>query len=417
MNRRFWYVLGIVALLLGIVAMIFSDQLFGNRYSWQLDFKRTSKDPYGLFVLDKLLSQEHSIQSLRQPIHLDLPVDSTDQPALYLGIGNTIYFDSLDLNRFIDFVSAGNNALLVASSPSFVLLDSLHARACPDSSFFGLPAVSDSSVIFSTKGEENAHSFTFRSRRYYELIDWPYFREGSICSELWAEIVELGMIEPDYINYISLPIGKGMLYVHTSPFAFSNLSMKRETGLTYIQDVLGPTLTDTIYWDEYSMTAESINRPFQTGRRQYASSPLQYVLQQPPLAWAWYLLLAAAAVFLIFRTRRRQRIIPVLEPNRNTSLEFLGTIGRLHFQRSDHKKLALEDMRLFRQYVRNRYRLSARKLDEAFVEQLSQQAQVPPEVIKKIVLLNTNIETSSFVSENTLIEFHRQIESFYQQCQ
>lgn len=417
MNRRIWYVLGVVALLLGILGIVFSDQLFGNRYSWQLDFERTSKDPYGLFVLDKLLSQEHSIQPIRQPIHLDLPVDSTGQPSLYLGIGNTIYFDSLDLNRFIDFVSAGNNALLVASSPSFVLLDSLHARACPDSSFFGLSAVSDSAVIFSTKGKENAHSFTFRNRRYYQLIDWPYFREGSICSELWAEIEELGMIEPDITNYMSLPVGKGTLYVHTSPFAFSNLSAKKETGLNYLQDVLGPTLTDTIYWDEYSMTAESINRSFQTGRRQYASSPLQYVLQQPPLAWAWYLLLTAAAMFLIFRTRRRQRIIPVLEPNRNTSLEFLGTIGRLHFQRSDHKKLALEDMRLFRQFVRNRYRLSTRKLDEGFVQQLSQQAQVPREVIKKIVLLNTNIESSSFVSENTLIEFHRQIESFYQQCQ
>jgi len=417
MNRRSWYVLGIVALLIGILALVFSEKLFGNRYSWRTDFKRTSKDPYGLFVLNKLLTEEHSIQAIRQPVHLDLPVDTTDRPSLYVGIGNTIYFDSLDLNRFIDFVSAGNNALLAASSPSFVLLDSLHARACPDSSFFGLPALPDSSVIFSTTGAENAHSFTFRNRRYTEMMDWPYYREGSICSELWTQLKVLGAIDPDYTNYIRLPVGEGMLYVHTSPLAFSNLSLKSETGLAYIQEILGPTLTDTIYWDEYSMTAESINRPFQTGRRQYASSPLQYVLQQPPLAWAWYLLLAAALIFLLFRTRRRQRIIPVLEPNRNTSLEFLGTIGRLHFQRSDHKKLALEDMRLFRRFVRNRYRLAARNLDENFVNQLSQQAQVPPEVIKKIVLLNTNIESSSFVSENTLIEFHRQIESFYQQCQ
>jgi len=417
MNRRIWYIFGIVALLLGILAIVFSDQLFSNRYSWRLDFERTSKDPYGLFVLDKLLSEDHTIEAIEQPIHLGLPVDSTNSPSLYLAIGNYIYFDSLDLHRFIDFVRAGNHALLVSTNPSFVLLDSLHLEACPDSSFFGLPTVSDSSVILSTTGKENAHSFTFRNRRYYELFEWPYFREGPICPEWWDQMENLGMIEPDYTNFVRFPLGKGSLYLHTSPLAFSNLSLKKETGLTYIQDVLRPTLTDTIYWDAYSMTAASSNRPFQTGRRQYATSPLQYILQQPALAWAWYLLLVAALLFLLFRTRRRQRIIPVLEPNRNTSLEFLGTIGRLHFQRSDHKKLALEDMRLFRQFVRNRYRLSARNLDEAFIHQLSQQAQVPPEVIKKIVLLNTNIESSSFVSENTLIEFHRQIESFYQQCQ
>ena len=164
------------------------------------------------------------------------------------------------------------------------------------------------------------------------------------------------------------------------------------------------------------MSTESLNRMYQSERRQIANSPLQYILQEPSLAWAWYILLAIGLLFLLFRTKRQQRIIPVLEPNRNTSMEFLNIISNLYFQQRDHKKLAQEDMRLFLHFIRDRYKIPTRNLDDTFITQLTQQSQVEQDIIKKILLLNTNINSASHITENTLISFHQHIEAFYNNC-
>ena len=133
----------------------------------------------------------------------------------------------------------------------------------------------------------------------------------------------------------------------------------------YVERVLSHIDKGPILWD---ITLESSESP---GRnRGFSNSPLKYILSQPPLAWGWYILLGMAVLYLIFRAKRRQRVIPVLEKNENTSLEFINTIGRLYFIQNNHRQLALEKMKLFLGFIREHYHLPTREINDAFKKQL-----------------------------------------------
>lgn len=417
MNKRLLYLLlglGLVALSLGL---IFGSRWGGSSYSWAEHYRYDRFDPYGTKVLYNLLDNDHQMNLIQGPVGRQLTRDtSTDQSAAYILIAEKFFLDSTDRQRLLHFAQAGNTLVFAATDPPYALLDSLQQTFCTDSMVYRPEIVLDSVMTIHLSEAPFSHRLVFRQGAYRENYYWTYFYPGQFCTELGPNIDTIGYCQPGGANALIITYGQGQIILHLTPLAFSNLSLKADSGLTYNDAFWGYLPQGPIYWDAYSMTKASFDRAHQQRQRQYARTPLRYILQQPPLAWAWYLLLASALCYLLFRAKRRQRIIPVLAANRNTSLEFLGTIGRLYFLQNDHKKLAKQDMRLFLAFVRNRYQLPTRQLDLAFAKNLSQRAQVPEDVIKKIVLLNQNIESSSFVSENTLVDFHRQIESFYQQC-
>lgn len=398
----------------GSLLFMFSDQLFPRQYDWQENYLTDNDGPYGTYVLHELLGEQRQLIDINGPVADALPMNSTKAPASYVVICDYMYLDSLDQDQLLRFVDAGNTVFLSASAPPRTVLDSLQAPYCPDTTFQRPDMVPGQTATLRLTEWDQEHNLTFRNQKYYDSYYWTFFDDRCFCPSFARQLDTLGTCSPGGVNFVQFPYGEGQIFLHTTPLAFTNLSLQEEDGLEYTEYILRHLPGDTVYWDRWSMTTASYNREYASGPRRYGPSPLQYILEQPALAWAWYLLLAAALCYLIFRTRRRQRIIPVIEANRNTSLEFLQTIGRLYFLQNDHKKLALEDMSLLLAFVRNRYRLSTRTLDEAFAKKLSEQAQVPLDIIKKILLLNANIKSSSYVSENTLEELHRYIETFYQ---
>jgi len=219
------------------------------------------------------------------------------------------------------------------------------------------------------------------------------------------------------INFMRAPYGEGTFYLHTTPIVFSNYHLLDSTNLAYANGAFSYLPPGKIYWDEYSKTLEAVGRQRNNSQRQLsAESPLQYILSQPALTWAWYLLLAMGLLFLLFRTKRRQRVIPVLQPNTNTSLEFVSTIGRLYFLQNSHRKLALQKMKLFQNFVRERYQIRGHELDAEFIEKLIAKSEVSPKLIDKILLIHRNITNSKLVTENTLIDFHNLMDEFYRTC-
>jgi len=414
MKRRGLYIALGVAMLAGSILLIFSDQLFPKQYDWQENYLADNDGPFGTYVLHTLLAEQRELVDLNAPIADALPLDATAAPASYVIICDYMYLDSLDQDQLLQFAAAGNTIFLSASVPSQTVLDTILTPYCPDSLFRRPNTIPAQQVSLRMTGSDREHNLSYRTQKYYEPYFWSYLDEDCFCPPFSSQLDTLGTCSPGGVNFVAFAYGEGHFLIHTTPLAFTNLSMKEESGLAYTEAIIRQLPGDTIYWDRWSMTSASFNREFSNGPRRYGPGPLQYILQQPALAWAWYILLGAALCYLIFRTKRRQRVIPVLDPNRNTSLEFLQTIGRLYFLQNDHKKLALEDMALFLSYVRNRYRVPTRTLDEAFAKKLSEQAQVPLNIIKKILLLNANIKSSSYVSENTLEEFHQHIETFYQ---
>ena len=82
----------------------------------------------------------------------------------------------------------------------------------------------------------------------------------------------------------------------------------------------------------------------------------------------------------------------------------------------DHRRLCLQKIKLFYAFIRNHYQLSTNNIDEDFAQNLATRSELPLSLINNILRFAKNVESSNFVSEKTLIDFHMETERFYQNC-
>jgi len=137
------------------------------------------------------------------------------------------------------------------------------------------------------------------------------------------------------------------------------------------------------------------------------------------LAWAWYLIAAMAITWLIFRAKRRQRVIPVLPKNENSSYEFISTIAHLHFREKNYAGLSVQGMRHFLAQLRERYGLVAPvdhetglpRTDDDFFRKLSTLSEVPEMEARRVFGLHANTVNYE-PTEEMAMDLHLAMEAF-----
>ena len=116
---------------------------------------------------------------------------------------------------------------------------------------------------------------------------------------------------------------------------------------------------------------------------------------------------------MIFKGRRDQRIIPVIKPLANTTLEFINTVGNLYYKQSNHKNIADKKIMYFMDYVRAKYSLRTLNLNDELISQLSEKSYVDKSEINKMIELINVVSISETIKQATLIELNNLIENFY----
>lgn len=420
-DKRPFAILGLTALLL-LIFFIFM-QKEGRRYNWQETYREESKDPYGTYISHQLLQEyfpEQAFYTLDESLGTSLDSTATGN---YLAIGEAVYFDSLSLLRLSDFVYRGGNAFIATKTIPYDLMREYIYESCNEAPWEDYYFLNDTLVSLNVFHRDLADSLGFDYKYVFygdtKNYNWHYIDSLFFCDEAHS-LVELGGIDDQYINFAKKEYGQGNFYLHTNPIAFTNIQLLDELGLAYSTKVFSHLEEGPIYWDAYSRTAEEVcrrrNQMAGYGDRKASEGPLKYILAQASLAWAWYIALVLSLLYLFFRAKRKQRVIPVLEENKNTSLEFISTIGRLYFLQNDHRKLSVQKMRLFRNFIRERYNFSVSPSDGSFIAKLEARSEVPIHVIEKIILMNKNIQASDFVSEKTMVDFHQVLDLFYKNC-
>lgn len=421
-NRQLMLLFGLLVVLVLLTILFLRKP--STRFDWSPSYEAQSKQPYGTHVMEALLRgyfPGKGFEVLNDSVKGNLPSKSAEN-ANYVFIGEALFLDSLDADALLKFVENGNTAFISSRTIPYDLMFYVYYDECNDIYWEDYSTIDDSTVQLNVSNkklkapQDFEYSFYYRNKiRPYE---WSYI-EGYYFCDGEFNLMELGRMNDTLINFAKVKYGEGTFYLHTVPLAFTNFHMLDSTHLQYANRVFSYLPPGKIYWDEYSKTFESVGRRRNNSdynRQISRESPVQYLLSQPPLAWAWYLLLAMGVLFLLFRTKRRQRTIPVLESNANTSLEFVSTIGRLYFLQNSHRKLALQKMKLFQNFVRERYHLRGHELDAEFIAKLIAKSGVPLALVDRILLMHRNISNSRLVTENTLIEFHQLLDEFYKTC-
>lgn len=398
-----------VGLLTAAVFLISDSGSQGKKpHDWRPSYSPDSKQPYGTWVIRELLNRSPAsmLKLSNEPLDKQLP--DTGTGSSYLFIGTRMSLSEDDVDALDDFVYRGNIAFISTEVlPSDILCTFFDL--C-----YGTPweeYEEDSTVDLRLSSADFPGSTAYTLSYYYRNRKanrgWCYLEE--VDSAWWRAI---GTQNPWQPNFFEVPYGQGYLYIHTTPLSFTNIALLDSTLLDYDEKALSYLADGDIYWDKarrYSV-AGTIDWPVDI---QKSESMFAFILTRPALRWAWYLLIAMAAVYIVFRSKRSQRPIPVIEPNTNTSLEFVRTMGQLYRLQGDHRGLVEMQMHQFLAHVRFHYGLPVKEDDTDMIERISAKAKVPVNRIHRIFAMYSTLKTRDDISADDLREFHNIIQEFY----
>jgi hypothetical protein len=239
--------------------------------------------------------------------------------------------------------------------------------------------------------------------------------------------LSLGHINDSLVNFVRVSYGEGYFYFYTTPIIFTNYYLRSKETMSYATGVLAHLNEGDIFWDNESNmlsvppkikdAGQSNYTPPPSGRDSFnQKTPLQYILAERGFAWAWYLLLLTGLFYLFFRAKRKQRSIPVVEPNVNTSLEFVETIGMLHWQQNDHRQLAMQQMKLLSHHIKTRYNIAINEPDDDLITKLATVTELPKDHLTGLFRKYSKIESMEAITEDRLIGFHKSVDYFYKNC-
>jgi hypothetical protein len=183
------------------------------------------------------------------------------------------------------------------------------------------------------------------------------------------------------VNYLVYFHGKGRLFMHTEPRAFSNYFLLQNNNYKYLQHVLAYTKNEPehVYWDDYYRNLRQRSTDADEG-----FSTFSEIMKHPALKAAFWLLLLLLLLYLVLGSKRRQRIIAPIKPNINTTVAFTETIGRLYLQKKDNKNMAEKMCTYFNEQIRHQYFLNTNHINEEFITTLSRKSGVDRAIVDSL---------------------------------
>ena len=426
-----------------LVVVLLLVILLGNKeqLSWDEEYKYNQDQPYDNFLIYSLLearAEKDSFITIKKSVAKELKPSSIEGTASYVYISDYMMHTDDEIDSLLLFAENGHDVFISSNNFSNDFAGRLESLGCIDSTEYEWEYDEDydtSYIVYdygmlhlmgsfydSTAKLNLTHpSLMFdEALQYVYKIDykpakynWQYFDTNKWCGTD-EKVAKLGS-NYTKVNFIKVKYGEGAFYLHTTPLAFTNYFLLNEDKLAYAQSVFSHLPDGTIYWDEGSRYYHSDSKSNYKSKP-FGKSELKYILSQPASKWAFYTMLTGIFLYIVFYMKRRQRIIPVIEPYPNTSVEYVQTVGGLYFMKSDHRRLAEQKFKLFLSFIRNRYRLSTSTLDSKLVKQLASISKVEEARVNEIFELYGTIADKSAMSEEQLISFNKYLEYFYQNC-
>lgn len=380
----------LIPIALAIIILIVVRMSRPEEIDWSYNFSKDGTTPYGSYIFHDILPdlfQDSEIISRDVPIYNVLK-DNYFYQTNYIFINSYIAPDELDTEYLLNYVKMGNNVFISAFYIQGKLADSLKIET------YGNIFSDDTMNVTLNKSLFTSNkNFTFKKGNFSNYI----------VSYDTLNTQVLGKNQTDKANFIRLKLGDGNIFLNTVPLAFSNYHLLSEDNIDYAYSTLSCLPVQKTIWDDY----------YKAGNR-FSSTPLRFIMSQEPLEWAYYITLISIVLFMIFYGRRKQRIIPIISPLKNTTLEFVDTVGNLYYQQKEHKNIAEKIITYFIDYLRNRYFIKSGSFDEDVLKKISDRTSFPIDELRNLFFFIDYIKASKSVSEAELVKINSQIENFYE---
>lgn len=386
-------------LLFVIVALfVYLDAIRPKPVDWTPSYDLRDKIPYGLYVFDqesksvlspnKIKKEGKTLYEFLDPLYdSDTLVKDYRLKGTILNICDNYIIDDESTKELFYFVSHGNTAFLSVQNLPEMFTDSLKIEI---KSQFDLSKKLDCWLANPALGKQKYNLSQGGGSHYFSKIDTLHT----------TVLGYQGDDKNKRVNFIKVNYRQGTFLIHLQPTAFTNYHLLKDNHAEYTEKLLSYIPKSDIYW-----MIKDQNGLIESG------SMYRYILSQPALKAAWYTFLIGILVFMVFNAKRRQRIIPIIKPLSNTTVDFTKTIGNLYYQEGDHQNLIDKKIIYFLERVRNEYLIETTTLDENFIKKLHAKTGKELKDIEHLVyLINYQRKSYNQSIESDLIEINNAIE-------
>ncbi|WP_299101456.1 DUF4350 domain-containing protein [uncultured Winogradskyella sp.] len=387
------YIIGAV-----IVFMMIAEITKPKALNWQDSFSAADKIPLGCYVIFNELDtfSEDDVLVSKNTIYEYLKTEEFSQPKSLIFINNHINFGREESKTLLKFVEDGNTVFISSIYFYGNVLDTLNVSV-----------QRQYTNIYKKEGDNKftSPSLQANNRRFKDVIENSFFEsidtlKTTVLGTLTTQNEDdIGETHPNFVK-VDYGENNGQFILHTNPFAFTNYHLLNDKE-DYAATVLSYLPKQQIIWDNN----------YKSGRK-VITSPLRYILNNTALKWAFYISMFGLILFVVFRGKRTQRIIPVIKKLDNATVDFTRTIGELYYQHGDFTNIIEKKIQYFLDFVRTNYYLETNQFNSGFIDKLAAKSSNSKEDTKALVDYLVFLKSKKQHTEQELIELNKKIEHF-----
>ena len=338
--------LGFFVLLIG--SLVLFALLSTPKTNWDSKYKKESKTPFGFYIL---------YQELAELTEAKKVIEIKDLEEL----------NNLNPKTDIIFYIDTNNA------SSYTVIDEINELNKKDFKIFyaDIQNYTSKNINESAKAKINKTELEIYHNRYTN--EAKYFKNLKNVKTIGTVSIRDSIVS----NYIIVRNGKIDEYTHADPILFTNFYLLNADGFAYAKETFKPFNGKNVYW---------INPDRSYSTNDNDASPLSFILSQPELKAAWYVLIGALLLYLIFKSKREQQFIPIVNPEKNLSLEYANVIASMYYESGKPEDIIKKKIDYFYHTLRKQFNVATDNVnDEHFIYVLAQKAQISEDEVKEFV--------------------------------
>ncbi len=391
---------------IGVTVFVYFVKDHTPKYKWEPDYSKKSNQPYGLkYFYDVMKEQHHTISSVSNYAFEEL--DNTKTNTNLIAIDTYIEFDSVNINYLLDYIKVGNKALISTDDAPTYLLERILPSA---GTIYGYDEYENKFIDISYADSKVPYPQKIRIQHQYLKKPTPrnwsgYYPNYFNSTFTDSTIKPISYFNDTIVNCFYISYGKGAFIIHSTPMMFANYNMIQKSGFKNVNNIFSYLNNGPIIWNEYQFVNEDGNSSSET-------NPLKFLFSHYTLKTAWYVFLISILIFILFRSKREQRIIPVIYKNKNTSIEYAKAIGSLYFQKKQHHNIGNELYHIFLADMRARYHIVTSLDKKDLIEQISHRAEIKKDTVTELFDLFSDVRHNVNATTKELIALYKALENF-----
>jgi hypothetical protein len=392
MDKRTKIIVGLfVVVLLGI---IITEIVRPKPLDWNPSYTSGAKVPFGCHVLFQelpTLFKNQKIKEVNDSFYNLLASRDSTTLSNYMIINDQLSLDKQESAQLLEYVAQGNDAFIAANTFGAYLSDTLNLKVKTE---YTITEDTLSAKLTNKSFQKETFYYTRGGyRTYFTSVD-------TLNTTLLGHLTPSPGNASKTANFIRTRFGKGNFYLSTIPQAYTNYYMLKGNQ-DYVAHTFSYLGDRSLFWDNYKKSG-----------RVMINSPMRFVLSQAALKWAYYLSLFGVLLFVIFRGKRQQRIIPIIAPLENTSVAFARTVGSLYYQQHGHTDLIHKKLNFFLEHIRSHYYMDISSVTERTATDLAARSNRSVQETKALLDTIVYLRNKDRHTQEDLVLLHNKITSF-----